>query len=91
MDYVRIHKLRRSYQFDDEYGKRYYVFALSIGGILINGMTYNASTRSMMFPSMRQDDRKLKYISAPGQLINMIREKVKQKIKEFEGEDDLAA
>lgn len=86
-DHVKIHKLRRSLKYDADEGLRYYVFNLSIGGFLVKGMTYNASTRSLMFPSGNQGGKKVRPVRAPGMTIITLREMLDQKIGQFEEVD----
>lgn len=83
-DHVKVLGLKRSAKYDEDADKRFYVFTLSVGPILINGMTYNASNGSVMMPSREMRGGKVRIGRMQPSAAIKIRELVKQQIELLE-------
>jgi hypothetical protein len=86
-DYVSISKLRRSPKYDEGEDRRYYVCNLSLGGFLINGVTYNASKGSVMLPKCEMNRRITRPVKAFGATMTRVRALLDQAIAGMEGDD----
>jgi hypothetical protein len=73
-DHLKIVNLHES-----ERREGYYLFNLSLGGIIVNGFTYNVEKRALLMP--RGFGRRTRVVKAYGRFVERIRELVERQIK----------
>lgn len=78
-DHLKIVDLHESDKSESGvYGNRYFTFNLSIGGIIVNGVTYSRSKRSVMMP--RDFTRKKRAVRVYGTVAARIRAMVEAEL-----------
>lgn len=83
LDYVSVSRLRENPHYEG-----LYVFNLSLGPVLINGMTYSPASGSIRFPKCVMGYRTVRPVTAFGTFLKPLRAKLDQEIAKLEHSDN---